>query len=196
MRVQRKCYISYRVFPVQAYRTSQHMVPRGGIFLGKWRSSFAGESDDKMNVHSACTLNTLYYTRYRENTLTGECQIVVLSIMLTADYERWEHFPECNKTLAVHVLKQCTDGRSYPRNRWQAACVHYHMSCSSYKCISFLCSFHFTSAVVEFRSFSVCAIFCNIRQTYKTCILSNGFCVSLPNTLRLQQMVYLLINCV
>jgi hypothetical protein len=46
------------VFIVQAYQTSQHVVPRGGIFLGKWRSSFAGSSDGKMNVQSACALNT------------------------------------------------------------------------------------------------------------------------------------------
>jgi hypothetical protein len=38
------------VFIVQAYQTSQYAVPRGGIFLGKWRSSFAGGSDGKMNV--------------------------------------------------------------------------------------------------------------------------------------------------
>jgi hypothetical protein len=40
---------------VQAY---QYVVPRGGIFLGKWRSSFAGSSDGEMNVQSACVLNT------------------------------------------------------------------------------------------------------------------------------------------
>jgi hypothetical protein len=49
----------YTVFIVQAYHTSQYVVPRGGIFLGKWRSS-AGSSDGKMNVQSACTLNTRY----------------------------------------------------------------------------------------------------------------------------------------
>jgi hypothetical protein len=48
------------VFIVQAYQTSQHVVSRGGIFLGKWRSSFAGSSDGKINVQSACTLNTQY----------------------------------------------------------------------------------------------------------------------------------------
>jgi hypothetical protein len=48
------------VFIVQAYQTSRYMVPRGGIFLGKWRSPFAGSSDGKMNVQSACTLNTQY----------------------------------------------------------------------------------------------------------------------------------------
>jgi hypothetical protein len=46
------------VFIVQAYQTSQYVVPYGGIFLGTWRSSFAGSSDGKMNVRSACALNT------------------------------------------------------------------------------------------------------------------------------------------
>jgi hypothetical protein len=45
--------------PPQAYQTSQYVVPRGGIFLGKWRSTFTGSSDGKMNVQSACALNTL-----------------------------------------------------------------------------------------------------------------------------------------
>jgi hypothetical protein len=48
-----------RKMPPQAYRTSQCVVPRGGIFLGKWRSSFVGSSDGKMNVQSACALSTL-----------------------------------------------------------------------------------------------------------------------------------------
>jgi hypothetical protein len=34
----------------QAYQTSQYVVPRGGIFLVKWRSIFIGSSDGKMNV--------------------------------------------------------------------------------------------------------------------------------------------------
>jgi hypothetical protein len=51
------------MFIVQAYQTSQYVVPRGGIFLGKWRSSFAGNSDGKMNVKSACSLNTQYIIR-------------------------------------------------------------------------------------------------------------------------------------
>jgi hypothetical protein len=46
--------------PSQAYQTSQYVVPRGGIFLDKWRSSFAGSSDGKVNVQSACALNTRY----------------------------------------------------------------------------------------------------------------------------------------
>jgi hypothetical protein len=46
--------------PPEANQTSQYVVPRGGIFLGKWRSSFIGSSDCKMNVPSACALNILY----------------------------------------------------------------------------------------------------------------------------------------
>jgi hypothetical protein len=48
------------VFIVQAYQISQYVVPSGGIFLGNWRISFAGDSDGKMNVQSACALNTQY----------------------------------------------------------------------------------------------------------------------------------------
>jgi hypothetical protein len=36
--------------PPQAYQTSQYAVPRGGIFLGKWHSTFTGSSNGKMNV--------------------------------------------------------------------------------------------------------------------------------------------------
>jgi hypothetical protein len=50
----------YTAFTVQAYQISQYVVPRGGIFLGKWRSSFAGSSNGKMNGQSACALNTRY----------------------------------------------------------------------------------------------------------------------------------------
>jgi hypothetical protein len=39
--------------PPQAYQTAQYAVPRGGIFLGKPRSSFALSSDSKMDVQSA-----------------------------------------------------------------------------------------------------------------------------------------------
>jgi hypothetical protein len=46
--------------PLQAYQMSQYVVLCSGIFLGKWRSSFAGSSDGKMNVQSACALNTWY----------------------------------------------------------------------------------------------------------------------------------------
>jgi hypothetical protein len=49
------------VFIVQAYQTSQYVVPRSGIFHGKWRGSFAGSSDVKMNVQSACALSTRYH---------------------------------------------------------------------------------------------------------------------------------------
>jgi hypothetical protein len=49
------------MFIVQAYQTSQYVVPRDGILLGKWRSSFAGNSGGKMNVQSTCALNTRYF---------------------------------------------------------------------------------------------------------------------------------------
>jgi hypothetical protein len=49
-----------RKMPPEACQTSQYVVQRGGIFLGKWRSSFAGSSDGKMNVQSACALNIQY----------------------------------------------------------------------------------------------------------------------------------------
>jgi hypothetical protein len=37
-----------RKMPPQTYLTSQYVVSRGGIFLGNWRSTFAGSSDDKL----------------------------------------------------------------------------------------------------------------------------------------------------
>jgi hypothetical protein len=49
-----------RKMPLQAYQTFQYVAPLGGIFLDKWRSTFAGSSDGKMNVQSACALTTLY----------------------------------------------------------------------------------------------------------------------------------------
>jgi hypothetical protein len=66
------------VFIVQAYPTSQYVVSRGGIFLGKWRSYFAGNSDGKMNVQSACALNTRYFnmrlsTSYKKSGLLVAC---------------------------------------------------------------------------------------------------------------------------
>jgi hypothetical protein len=48
------------VFIVQVYQASQYVMPCGGIFLGKWHSSFAGSSEGKMNIPSACALNTRY----------------------------------------------------------------------------------------------------------------------------------------
>jgi hypothetical protein len=37
-----------------------YVVPCGGIFIGKWRSTFAEVADGKINVQSACALNTRY----------------------------------------------------------------------------------------------------------------------------------------
>jgi hypothetical protein len=34
--------------PPQAYPASQHVVPRRGIFLGKWRNSFTGISEGEI----------------------------------------------------------------------------------------------------------------------------------------------------
>jgi hypothetical protein len=48
-----------RKMPPQACQTSKYVVPRSGIFLSKWRSTFTGSSDSKMNVQSAHTMNTL-----------------------------------------------------------------------------------------------------------------------------------------
>jgi hypothetical protein len=45
------------VFIVRAYQISQYVVLRGSIFLGKWRSYFAGGSDGKMIVQSSSDLN-------------------------------------------------------------------------------------------------------------------------------------------
>jgi hypothetical protein len=44
--------------PPQTYRTSQYVMLHGRIFLGKWRSSFAGSSNGKMNVQSTCAVST------------------------------------------------------------------------------------------------------------------------------------------
>jgi hypothetical protein len=51
---------TYTVSIAQAYQASQYVARCGGIFLGKWRSSLAASSDGKMNVQSACALNTRY----------------------------------------------------------------------------------------------------------------------------------------
>jgi hypothetical protein len=50
----------YTVFTMQDYQNFQYVVPRGGIFLVKWRSSFAGSSSGKIKVQSACALDNLY----------------------------------------------------------------------------------------------------------------------------------------
>jgi hypothetical protein len=64
--VSHYCSAIYRMFIVQTYQTSQYAVPHGDIFLGKWRSSFAGNSDVKINVQSACALNTRYILKGNE----------------------------------------------------------------------------------------------------------------------------------
>jgi hypothetical protein len=50
---------------------SQYVVLRGGSFLGKWRSTFAGSFEGKMNVQSACALNTRYVHLRKIQFFTG-----------------------------------------------------------------------------------------------------------------------------
>jgi hypothetical protein len=68
----------------QAYQTSQYVVPHGSIFLGKWRSTFAGSSDGKMNVQLACTLNTLYIHSFQMRPLRF-CTFIGFGVCFTAD---------------------------------------------------------------------------------------------------------------
>jgi hypothetical protein len=59
------------MFIVQAYQDSPYVVPPCGIFLGKWRNSLARSSDGKMNVQSACALNTDTSLPYAAGECTG-----------------------------------------------------------------------------------------------------------------------------
>jgi hypothetical protein len=59
-----------------AYQTSQYVVLHSGIFLGKWRSSFAGSSNSKINVQSACALNTQYVLLIIEENLVLSSQLL------------------------------------------------------------------------------------------------------------------------
>jgi hypothetical protein len=68
----------------QAYQTSQYVVPRSGVFLGKWCSTFAGNSDSKMNVQSACALNTLYIHSFQMRPLQF-CTFIGFGVCFTAD---------------------------------------------------------------------------------------------------------------
>jgi hypothetical protein len=70
---------------VKAYQTFQYVVPRGGNFLGKWRSSFVRISDGKMNVHSACALNTQYYLFCFINLLYNNA---IVNLEYIAPYDR------------------------------------------------------------------------------------------------------------
>jgi hypothetical protein len=74
----------YTVFIVQAYQISQYVVPRGGIFLGKWRSSFAGSSDGKINVQSACALNTRRFSPHNIITIVN-----VLILLFSPVYDNF-----------------------------------------------------------------------------------------------------------
>jgi hypothetical protein len=66
--------------PPQAHQTSQYVVSRGGIFLGKWGSALAGTSDGKMTIQSACALNTLYLHMYNyKNKLGSYASLIALT---------------------------------------------------------------------------------------------------------------------
>jgi hypothetical protein len=70
--------ISYeRAGPLaKAYQTSQYVVPRGGNFLGKWRSTFAGSPDGKMNVQiSLRSEHPISSDAYRHPCLSGRLNI-------------------------------------------------------------------------------------------------------------------------
>jgi uncharacterized protein YeaC (DUF1315 family) len=69
-----------RKMPPQAYQTSQYAVLHGGIFLGKWRSTFAGSFDRKTNVQSACALNTRYNKPIKHST----AELKTTPILVTA----------------------------------------------------------------------------------------------------------------
>jgi hypothetical protein len=88
----------YAVFIVQTFQTSQqYVVPRGGIFLGKWHGSFAGIADSKMNVQSASAQNTRYITDFCKNAA-----FLVLFYVRQNDIRKksvfsdYEYFDSCN----------------------------------------------------------------------------------------------------
>jgi hypothetical protein len=58
-----------------------YVVPRGGIFLGKWRSTFAGSSDGKMNVQSACALISVTCCDYSEHSFLILVPVFYLSFV-------------------------------------------------------------------------------------------------------------------
>jgi hypothetical protein len=103
--ITRSCL--YRVFIVQAYQTSQYVVPRGGVSLSKWRSSFAGNSDGKMNVQSACALNTRYNNIGLMNGRTSIGDAVQIK-----RYEQYRIFPP-SPTRVRHCYKPFTSAVAY-----------------------------------------------------------------------------------
>jgi hypothetical protein len=79
-----------RKMPLQAYQTSQYVVPRGGIFLGKRHRTFAGSSDSKINIQLACSLNTLYSTAVPRLTFVGEKNTPTAKTVVCKTMALWE----------------------------------------------------------------------------------------------------------
>jgi hypothetical protein len=70
-------------------------MPCCGIFLGQWRSSFAGSSDGKMNVQSAGAL-TPYISQYSLDKRFGKLQ------------SRSGHYGEDKNLLPLSGIKLCS----------------------------------------------------------------------------------------
>jgi hypothetical protein len=77
----------YTVFIVQACQTSWYVVPRGGIFLGKWHSSFAGSSDNE------CPISLLSEHPLYEHDFT-RCSICL--VVMLYSFSHWSA-KDCNK---------------------------------------------------------------------------------------------------
>jgi hypothetical protein len=78
-----------QLFRKKFRQTSQYVVPCGGIFLGKWRSSFARSSDGKMNVQSACALNTRYKDMFQSLMVHSvDCEENIIVTVSSSGFER------------------------------------------------------------------------------------------------------------
>jgi hypothetical protein len=109
----------YTVFIVQAYQTSQYVLPHGGIFVAKWRSSFAGSPDGKMDVQSACVLNTRYIGFYGSRRFTadwtsswrlepGQNPISLITVLMLSSYLCMPRHPKWCFVVEVCQLHLCT----------------------------------------------------------------------------------------
>jgi hypothetical protein len=115
------------VFFVQAYQNSQYVVPCGGIFLVKWRSSFRRSSDCKMNAQPACALNI----RYNAREYTHK-EISVLTVPPTDKWDSQRLHPISKRKLSL-VGKG--DTHLSLQNTW-LSCVLYLPTISSFPVLS------------------------------------------------------------
>jgi hypothetical protein len=74
------------------------VVPRGGILLGKWRSSFAQISDGKMNVQSARALNTRYIMCHFHSPM-----LTVILVFKSPYHIHITHFKNDNSEKPEHI---------------------------------------------------------------------------------------------